>query len=179
MEMNFGDIKAETIRGTEAESVYMVIAENKGLRLAIRPLLEGIPRSIVDGKPGDNRLTLMLGARLRVVPVEGGDGNVGDAEAAFGILGFHDKGKHASQVIGITLAPLPCGVDEARLRWKEAALTGRLVATLLEHLSSVGVESPLSPFAIEAWLDQDYENKLPETPPVNISNELLFDLATL
>jgi hypothetical protein len=173
MDMNFGDIKAETIKGTEVDSVYMVIASAKGLKLAIRPLVEALPVKVIDSD--DYRAALVLGARLRVV-AEDPDADHADAEAAFGMLGFTNKGEHASQVIGITLAPLPCGVDEARRRWKDQALTGLLVNEVVSSMAEVDVVPSVSVFAIEAWLDQEYETKLPETPPVDLSNKVAFGL---
>ena len=176
MEMNFGDIKAETIRGTEADSVFMVIASAKGLKLAIRPLLIPMPLPVL-GSEDEYRAGLVLGARLRVVAKDPqAEVTVAAAEGAFGILGFVDKGPHVSQVIGIPLAALPCGVEEARRRWKGEGLTSVLVNTVAERLMGVGLAPSVSTFAIEAWLDQEYEDTLPETPGIDTSNTVVFGI---
>jgi hypothetical protein len=173
-EENFLDLNAltaETIKGTQSDSVYMVFAKADGLKLAIRPLIFPAPYDHEDTKIG----MLYLGARLRVV-AESPDASILTAESSFGIAGFTDKGEHASQVIGVPLAVLPCGIAEARTRWLGDNLSEAMVGTLYGQLETVGATPTAPKSQVEEWLYTEYNQCLPQGPDVKYLDKVQFGI---
>lgn len=143
----------ETIKGTEKDSHFLIIAKKSGLKIGIRPLVFVIPQNEVP--------FLILAFRLRVEPFAP-DGNVLLASKTFGIL-LNEKTTHASLECGVKLVQMPCSPSHAFKVWQDNLVTQELVGQLITKLEKENVQLIATPDQIVEYLNLVYEAQIPNT----------------
>lgn len=163
MDFDFNSMAMETMKGTEKDSVYVVVAKADDLKLGIRPLITAEPREI-DGK---QYIVGMVAMRLRVETC-GPNGVVSMASSAFGIGDFAEKeGGHASRLIRFPIGLAPLSLTEVKDRMEKFDPITALLNAIEERLSKV--ETPMAkPIAdLKMWCDDLMAKQLPDLPTMD------------
>jgi hypothetical protein len=149
----------ETLRGTQENSTFFVVARNKELRMGLRIFLQ--PFQIAES------LWIALMFRVRVegtdfkVPIEMAKNNFGD-------FPFYESKSHCSCIGALPLVALPCSPSEVymHLHSFNGKVEENLVDLLLEKMSTSSAKLVMSREEMILVLQEQLQDKIPEISPV-------------
>lgn len=166
--MNLDSLKVQTMPGSEKGSVYITIAENDGLRLGVRPIIEAYP------KPFNEKIIMIVSVFVRVRVVENSPkGSVVTAKDSFGPFKFEEKkGGHVSSIYRVDLGPAPMQPDDARKIWKEKNIASKLSRFVYNRCNSSGATMLCNIDTLITWVDSVFDSECPVQPELNLSFEI-------
>jgi len=149
--------KLETMEGSEKGSKFVVISENKAVRLGIRVFL--VPMKIKDS------IWVSLGFRLRA---EGAGFSVNSemAKESFGDFPFYDSNNHSSSVGVTPLVALPCSPTEVHNQYEsfKGSLELNVFNTIKTKVINAGASMVLEDDLVIDYLRESIQDIIPNIP---------------